>query len=424
MAVRRLSETGVAKIKPDPASRIDISDSVCPGLSLRVMPTGVKSWCFVYRFGGKQRRMTLGRYPDIDLVSARRIAREWREQLALGNDPFTMREEKIFEQLEKEEHGITVENIYHEFLEKHAKKNRRWKETEQVFTAYILPAMGNKVASTVTRKDVIDLLDERKKSKGPSSANRTLVALRKMYNWAIERGELEANPCSHIKKPVPIQERERVLRKQEIQKFWSACSNVGYPYGPLCQLLLLTAQRRSEIASLKWSYIDLEEKIIHIPAANVKAKRGQDVPLSDMAVSILQSLPRFKGPYVFTTCHGKKPVDGFGKVKKRFDKLASIPDMRLHDLRRTAATNMAELGIPLHTISRVLNHAEGGVTKIYARHSYLPEKRDALNKWEQRLQDIIFETSAGNVIQIPKDDEAELDEHRNPNTRKIFSGRS
>lgn len=210
-----------------------------------------------------------------------------------------------------------------------------------------------------------------------------------MCSWAVERGMLEANPCSNIKKPVPIRERERVLYRQEIGQFWRTCNLIGYPYGPLCQLLLLTGQRRSEIATLKWSYIDFKEKVIHIPATNVKAKRGHDVPLSDLAVTILQSLPHFKGPYIFTTCHGKKPVDGFGKIKIKFDNRFKAHDWRFHDLRRTAATNMAEIGIPLHTISRVLNHAEGGVTKIYARHSYLPEKRQALEKWEKHLQNIL-----------------------------------
>lgn len=398
MAVKRLTETGVAKVSPPEKGRLDIADAVMTGLALRVTASGIKSWCFVYRFGGKQRRMTLGRYPDIDVAQARRIVKRYKQDLATGADPYTLREEKIIAQIQKGEVGITVEEYYHEFLEKHAKKNRRWQETQQVFTAYILPAIGDKVASTVKRKDVIDLLDERKKSKGPSSANRTLVALRKMYNWAIERGELEVNPCSNIRKPVPIQERERVLSNKEIRDFWKACDEIGYPYGPLCQLLLLTGQRRSEISTMRKDYYDRDEKVIRIPAENVKAKRNNDVPLSDLAVGIIESLPRFKGPFMFTTCHGKKPVDGFGKLKTRFDELFEAPEWRLHDLRRTAATNMAQLGIPLHTISRVLNHAEGGVTKIYARYSYLPEKRQALNKWAEHLQGILKAKNEQNEV--------------------------
>ncbi len=401
MAVRRLTETGVAKIKPPETGRLDVADAIMTGLVLRVMASGVKSWCFVYRFGGKQRRMTIGRYPDIDLAHARRIVKRYKEDLAMGLDPYTLREEKIIAQLEQGETGATVEDIYHEFLEKHAKKNRRWKETQHVFTAYILPAMGDKVASTIKRKDVIDLLDERKISKGPSSANKTLVALRKMYNWAIERGELEVNPCSNIRKPVVIPERERVLNRQEIKAFWRACNQLGYPYGPLCQLLLLTGQRRSEIATLKKEYIHFDEKLLRIPAENVKAKRGQDVPLSDLAISILKSLPQFKGPYVFTTCFGKKPVDGFGKAKTKFKGLFDAPEWRYHDLRRTCGTGLAELGVALHTISRVLNHAEGGVTKIYARYSYLNEKRDALNLWSDHVWKIVHDSDDENANVVP-----------------------
>ncbi len=403
MAVKRLTETGITKIRPPESGRLDIADSVSSGLVLRVTAKGVKSWCFVYRFAGKQRRMTLGRYPEIDLLMARRLVREGHEALAGGMDPYTLREEKIMAQLESGETGLTVEDIYKDFFEKHASKNRRWKETKYVFTSYIIPAIGDRPAHTIKRRDVLDLLEERKNSKGPSSANKTLVGLRKMYNWAIDHDLLENNPCANVKKPVPIQERERVLSRQEIREFWHACNELGYPYGPLCQLLLLTGQRRGEIAKLKKNFIDFEDKKLRIPAENVKAKRGQDVPLSDFAISLLKSLPQFDGPYVFTTCFGKKPVDCFGKAKNKFAGHFDAPDWRYHDLRRTCATGMAELGVPLHTISRVLNHAEGGVTRIYARYSYINEKRDALDLWARHVWNIVHDgEDDGKVVPIKR----------------------
>ncbi|MCB9988313.1 MAG: tyrosine-type recombinase/integrase [Rhodospirillales bacterium] len=386
---KRLTDTGLTKLKPPETGTVEYADTVVKKLYLRHSATDVKSWRFAYRFGGQQRRMTLGRYPEISLTQARKMVMKGKEEVAIGLDPCVLQKEKIMKQLEQEALGVTVEDIYHEFFEKHARKNRQWKETKHVFTAYILPAMGNMSAQKIRRRDVMKLLDERKNSKGPSSANKTLVGLRRMYSWAIEQGKLEFNPCSNIKKPVPIQERERVLNRKEILAFWRACDRLGYPYGPLCQLLLLTGQRRSEIAKLKKSYIDLDDKIIRIPASNVKAKREQHVPLSGLAVDILKSLPHFAGPFIFTTCFGQKPVDGFGKAKSKFEGLFDAEDWRYHDLRRTCATGMAEMGVPLHTISRVLNHAEGGVTKIYARHSYLNEKREALNLWAGHVQNIL-----------------------------------
>jgi len=403
MTVRKLTEAGIAKLKPPSSGRLDIADTVTTGLALRVMSSGVKSWCFIYRFGGKQRRMTIGRYPDIDLMKARQIVRSGKENLALGNDPFTMREEKIFAQINKAEQGITIKELSEEFIELYAKKyHRRWKDTERWFEKHILPALGDKPVREVRRRDVIRLIDQLKAAKRPSAANHVLANLRKMYNWSIERDIAEFNPCSHISKPVPIKERERVFTKAEIKSFWEACNEIGYPYGQLCQILLLTGQRCNEIATIKKSYIDFDEKVIRIPAENVKAKRTQDVPLSDFTLNILKSLPGFKGPYVFTTCHGKKSVAGFGKMKHTFKKHFKAENWRYHDLRRCAATNMAELGVPLHTISRVLNHAEGGVTKIYARHSYLPEKRQALNLWAQHVWDIVHgeRNKDNNVVRI------------------------
>lgn len=410
MSIRKLTETGVAKIKPPTSGRLDIADAVVTGLALRVTPSGVKSWCFIYRFGGTQRRMTIGRYPEIDLMKARQIVRKGKEDIALGDDPYSMREEKIIAQINKAEEEMTVQDLFEDFFELYAEKyHKRPKDTKRWFERHILPALGDKAVKEVKRKDVIKLIDGLKAAKKPSAANHVLANLRKMYNWSIERDIAEFNPCSHISKPVPIKERERVFTRQEIKQFWEACNEIGYPYGPLCQILLLTGQRCNEIAKIKKNYIDFEEKIIRLPAENVKAGRTQDIPLSDLAVSVLKSLPQFKGPFIFTTCHGKKAVAGFGKTKGKLKKHFKADDWRYHDLRRCAATGMAELGVPLHTISRVLGHAEGGVTKIYARHSYLPEKRKALDLWAGHVWNIVHKNDQpDNVISIRgRDDEKE-----------------
>ncbi len=400
MSIRKLTETGVAKIKPPTSGRLDIADAVVTGLALRVTPSGVKSWCFIYRLGGKQRRMTIGRYPDIDLMKARQIVRKGKEDIALGSDPFKMREEKIFAQINKAEEEMTVQHLFEDFFELYAKKyHKRPKDTKRWFERHIIPALGKMPIKEVRRRDVIKLIDEIKASKRPSGANHVLAQLRKMFNWGIERDLLESNVCTHISKPHPIQGRERVFTRQEIKEFWNACDALDYPYGQLCKVLLLTGQRCNEIAKIKKNYIDFEEKIIRLPAENVKAGRTQDIPLSDFAISILKSMPQFKGPFIFTTTHGKKAVAGFGKTKSKIKKHFKAEDWRYHDLRRCCATGMAELGVPLHTISRVLGHAEGGITKIYARHSYLPEKRRALDLWSTHVWNILHkDNQPDNVV--------------------------
>ena len=398
MPVKRLTETAIAKITPPTKGRKDITDSVMQGLNIRVSSTGVKSWCHAYRYGGKQIRMTFGRWPDILLVQARQIVKEHKVELAMGNNPVALRDEKIIAELNQEQENRTIADFSAEFIEKYVTPHhKRPKDTIRFIENHILPAFGHKAARDITRKDVIKLLEQIKSSSKPSAANHVLVILRRMYNWAIEQDELEVNPCLNIKKPVPIKERERVLSKNEIKGFLLACNEIGYPYGQLCQLLLLTGQRCNEIARLKWEYIDFEERVIRIPAENTKAKRGHDVPLSDLAIHILRTIPRFTGPNIFTSGNGIKPVNGFSKTKKRFeDYFNPRENWRFHDLRRTAATNMAELGVPLHTISRVLNHAEGGVTRIYARHSYLNEKREALNLWADTVENIVGDKDSQN----------------------------
>lgn len=404
MPVKKLTEMSVERISLPEKGRLDLWDSVITGLTLRVTKQGVKTWCFVYRAAdGKQNRMTFGHFPAISVLKARTIAKQALEELAMGNDPLSIREEQARLRQQSAEENLTVRKMSEDFIERHARpKTRRWKYTQQVFRNHINPAIGDIPAKDVQRKDVIRLLDKIKASKSPHAANHVLVALRKMYNWAIERDELQFNPCHVIKKPVATNERERVLSKDEIKALWKACDDIGYPYGPTIQLLLLTGQRRSEIAGLKWDYINLDEKIIRLPAANVKAKRSHDIPLSDMAVNILRSLPRFTGSYVFTSTHGRKAIDCFSKTKIKLEAAIKSDDWRVHDLRRSCATSMAELGVPRHSISRVLNHSEGGVTRLYDRHSYLNEKRQALNLWAQHLWEMLNGGGTDNVVKLER----------------------
>lgn len=389
MPVIRLTDTAVERMKPPATGRLEIADALMTGLILRVTPNGTKSWSLMYRIHGKQKRIMLGHYPIVSLKLAREKVKDALLMVNEGVDPDAIKKSET-DELPAEEVARTVEELAKDFIERYAKVNTRaWKMTEQVFQNHIYPALGQRIARDVRRREVVAMLDKIAATPRHHAANHALSVLRKMYNWAIERDELEFNPCLNIKKPVAVIERERVLTQDEIKTFWHAAGEFGYPYGAVFQILLLTGQRRSEIAELRWSQFDLEQKVIRLSRDDVKAKRGHDVPLSDAVIEILQKLPRFKGDYVFTTTHGKKPISCFGKMKRYFEERFKTDDWRIHDLRRTCATGLAELGIPMHTISRVLNHAEGGVTKIYARYSYLPEKRKALDMWADKVLEII-----------------------------------
>lgn len=226
----RLTEVAVQRLSPT-GSRVEYWDKIIPGLVLRVMPSGHKSWCFAYRQKGMrgQQRMSFGPFPEITVTRAREIVKEARADLAVGIDPMAKRKEKIEARRVLEQQFVTVEEMSEEFIEKYAKpRNRSWKQVQRSFKNHINPALGAMPAKEVQRKDVVRLIDKLKSSKHPHAANQVLVALRKMYNWAIERDELDFNPCHVIKKPVPTPERERVLTKEEIRVMWNACGDIGY----------------------------------------------------------------------------------------------------------------------------------------------------------------------------------------------------
>lgn len=404
MPVKRFTETSVDKMKPHPEKRLEIGDAITPGLSLRITPNGHKSWTSHFRFGGKQMRLSLGTYPAISLKKARALAWDVKRDLDMGINPVKKRKEQIKAQLQEEETTKTVAELSKEYIERDAKpKNRTWKGTQQVFDNHILPAIGFMEVDKVRRRDILKMLEPLARSERPHAANHVLVAVRRMFNWAIEVDELEYNPCTKIKKPVPVVSRDRFFNDDECRRFWLACDKVGYPYGPLCKLLLLLGQRAQEIATLRWQDIDFDEKVIRLSADKVKNKKNHEVPLSDQAIEIIQGLPRFKGgKYLFSTSHGRQAVNGFGKAKAWFKEEFEAEDWRYHDLRRSCATGLARLGVRRDTIRQVLNHSDNSVTAIYDRYGYMPEKRHALDIWARHLQELIEGTGGkdNNIVKL------------------------
>jgi integrase len=199
---------------------------------------------------------------------------------------------------------------------------------------------------------------------------------------------IEVNPIAGVKPPTKIIPRERILSDQEIVNFMRAATAEGYPFGTICQILLLTAQRRGEVTNMRWSEIDFERAVWVIPGAKAKNGLVHEVPLSNHVAQLLQAMPRFQGSdHVFTTI-GTTPVSGLGNAKYRIEAAVGAFDWWVHDLRRTAASGMARLGIAPHVVEKVLNHKSGvisGVAAVYNRHGYESEKRDALQRWSNRI---------------------------------------
>jgi integrase len=214
---------------------------------------------------------------------------------------------------------------------------------------------------------------------GPIAANRLLAQLRKIFNWALDEELITSSPVTRLTPPAPERERDRVLSADEVVLLWSQFDGLSYPFGPLFQLLLTTGQRRGEVARMRWSEVDGD--VWHIPNDRAKSGQGHAVPLTPLALSILESIPR-NGAYVFST--GTRPVSGFSKGKAR---VKGVDDWRLHDLRRTMATHMRRMGVDRITVSKILNHAEAGVTRIYDRYSCDDEQCQAMELWSNKLNE-------------------------------------
>jgi integrase len=412
MPTQKLTDLFVERVKPPESGRVEYFDASFPGLALRVTVNGGKSWCAFYRFKGRLRRFTIGAYPAIKPAQARREAQAALERVREGGDPA---EEKRARRDMRTPETDTFGAVAGDYLERHVRANNRqstFNEAKRDLERDALRKWHNRPIASITRRDVIDLVEGIAARGAGVQANRTLTRLRAIFDWAVEKDRLTASPAERVRPVTQEQARDRVLNDDELRWFLHASSEIGWPFGPLAKLLLLTAQRRDEVASMTWVEVDLDKGVWTIPRHKAKNDREHEVQLSGPATTALRSLPRC-GDLVFTTTL-KTPVSGFSKSKRRLDaamlsarqaelgahKGDAIPNWTLHDLRRTATTGMARLKIPPHVVDRILNHTGGaihGVAAVYNRFEYLEERRAALEAWGRYVEGLITPAPA-NVV--------------------------
>tara|TARA_R110002110_G_scaffold414910_1_gene646363 strand:+ start:209 stop:1414 length:1206 start_codon:yes stop_codon:yes gene_type:complete len=399
MPTSKLSTLKIEKAIPPSSGRTELWDSQTRGLGLRITPSGTKTWVMMYRVDGKQRRLTLGRYPDLPLADARTEATKHLTTIAKGADPVELLETQKRDRIEKRSNRL--DHVSEEFIERYAKpKNRSWQETQRILNREVIPHWGKRSVSDITRRDVISLIDDIS-DRAPFMANRTLSAVRRFFNWCVERDMLAINPAAGVKPPATEKSRDRVLSDDEIKNFWTGCDKLGWPFGPAFKLMLVTGQRRDEVAGMRWDDLNIENALWTLSRTQTKSDRLHEVPLSSLALEIIQSVPR-TGEHVFTT-NGRTPISGFSKAKRELDETSEVTDWRIHDLRRTVASAMARIGIAPHVIEKVLNHAGGqisGVAAIYNRHGYSDEKQRALEAWANALVASLERKCEPNVVQF------------------------
>lgn len=403
MSLQRLTDRFIQGIKSPKMGRLEFSDALVPGLSLRVTQSGKKSWSLMYRSHverdksgyGKQRRLTMGRYPMLSLELARKRADEILLKIESGDDP-----------REKQAIGtpVTVADGVLRYIEEHVKvrnKPRRradgtnyW-EREQFLKRLVIANLGGKPIQAVTRKDVMAMHRKVAKDAGATAADRAAEALRAAFNWLEDTELVDGVPNIRLAKRTAraATSRHRVLSDPEIKAIWSNLDDGVF--GTIVRLLLMTGQRRSEVAQLRWSEID-DGDVWEIPAPRTKNGLPHRVPLAPSAQALIEDRDRV-GEFVFTTT-GSTAFSGFSRGKARLDHRIGFSDWTLHDLRRTFVTRLNEMGVPPHVVEACVNHISGiakaGVAGVYNKAEYMHERKVAMERWAMELDSIV---SSGDV---------------------------
>jgi len=441
----RLTEKAISAARAGKAE-VFLWDGEMPGFGCRIKPSGVKTFLIQYRVGNRTRRVKVGRWPVMKVEKARIEARRLLTEIGDGGDPSARKRR------ERKMAGDTVAAIAAQHIAEYAKPDpkarrqglRSWRERERIFKTYVNPVLGKQPFHQVTRRDVIDLLDDVGRKNGRVMANRTFGAVRAVFNWALSKDIIGASPVAGIKRPGEERRGARILGDAEIREVWTAASALGYPFGHLVRLLLATGQRRGEVAGMPRSgeiEADDDGAVWTIPAARTKNKLSHEVPLSSLAIELIENAAsvreeavrkaaadRGEAPaaadapeelFLFTTT-GDRPVSGFSRAKGRLDgaildarrkaareksrldpkKVEAMPSWEVHDLRRTMRTRLSKLAIDPEIAERVLNHVPGGLRATYDLHRFRAEKREALDKWARALAAIVRPVAEDNVREL------------------------
>jgi len=360
------------------------------GLGLRVSYGGRKTYYARYRFEGRQRRATIGHHPECSLEDARRLCRAMLADIDKGVDPAAERLKR-----RRASRSLIFKDIAAEYIERRAKPHKKsWRQTEATLTRYFYSSWGNLSMTSIDKGMVRDALDDIVARGTPSAANQAYACLRALFSWAVDQDRLVVSPCTGLRMPAKENPRSRVLSAKEIAELWAAADIVGEPFGPIVKLLFLTGQRRTEVAGICRSELDIPEALWTLPHWRTKSSRSHMVPLGPRAIAVLHGIPN-SGELLFPARGAAtNSVSGFSKWKRRLDELSGVSDWVLHDIRRTVATNLARLGTSLHIIRKIQNHADAipGVARVYNQYSYLPETRNALLLWEDELSKIVGAT--------------------------------
>jgi integrase len=410
----RITKASIDAAQPGEKDRL-LWDDRLSGFGCKVTPKGSKVFVYQYRLGGRgspARRYTIGKYGPITAEQARREAEMLALKVAQGVDPQSVKVEKA---------RIAVDLAFSAYVDQfHGNYlTKAWPASEHdavgLLRRYAVPVLGNKPLPDITRKDITGVLAGARDK--VATASLLFATLRRMMRWAVNQGDLERSPMEGMDAPAKAPSRDRVLSDDELSLIWRASFNLGYPFGQIIRLLIVTGARREEVTSLDWAELAQGDAIWTLPPSRSKNGVAARQPLSSLAAAELDALAAPRGEWpkdglLFTTT-GITPCSGHSKAKARLDgevaRLAAeegIPPpapWRVHDLRRTLATGLQRLGVRFEVTEAVLNHVSGsksGVAGIYQRHDWADEKRAALQAWADHVERMLIGTDQTNILQL------------------------
>jgi len=356
-----------------------------------------------YLAKGKQRKAKLGSFPEMKLSEARAKALAIHSAVAGGEDP-------VGDPDGRKANGFSA--AIDTYLATYSRANHRERTREEVrrLLGDAKRAWGDRRLDEIKPSDVVALLDDCTEKRSATQSNRLYSYLSGFFNWATDRHMIENMPIRRGMKAIKREvARDRWLRNDELRAVWNAVDAFGYPFGPLTKMLIFTAQRLRQVAGMRWDEIeglDGETPLWRVPSDRMKGKREHELPLSCSAVDVLLAVKELgiSEEYVFATCNmdgETAPMNWFSKPKARLDKLSGITGWRLHDLRRTVASNLEHMGIERITISTILAHHIPGVTETYTRSDRTHRMRIALDSWSNRIEEIVSnDRTASNVVDL------------------------
>jgi integrase len=390
-----LTDRFVAGAKSDGSAQAEFFDAKTKGLSLRVSQKGVKAWSFSFTASsGKRARLTLGSFPAMTLAAARGLALEARRAVQSGQDP----------RLHKAG-AMTLAALIESYVAKHVRNLRSATQVERRFHRNVIPLIGGVRLGDLHRRDINRAVDPVISRGCPIEANRVFGDLRAVLRWAIARGDLDRDPTAGMVAPSSPSSRDRTLSDDEIRHLWNVLPKAlpnSISAQRILRLCLVTAQRVGEVAGMQRGELNLKARLWSLPGTRTKNAFAHQVPLSDLAISIIEEAIAGAGD---SPCLFDLPAVAVARFVGRAQaKFGIVPAWTPHDLRRSALSAMAALGIAPIILGHIANHrgtTKAGITlAVYIRHDYLREKAEALDLWAARLTAIVSDQAAAEIVPL------------------------